>query len=88
MDELTLATIDSPDCRVSEHIAILIASGDAPEIDIESRVVDGFSEALELLEEGELDMWHCLPRCSTGSRPKCWQPDARWSERGPRDART
>ena len=56
MDELTLATIDSPDCRVSEHIAILIASGDAPEIDIESRVVDGFSEALELLEEGELDM--------------------------------
>ena len=46
MDELTLATIDSPDCRVSEHIAILIASGDAPEIDIESRVVDGFSEAL------------------------------------------
>ena len=56
MDELTLATIDSPDCRVSEHIAILMASGDAPEIDIESRVVDGFSEALELLEEGELDM--------------------------------
>ena len=56
MDELTLATIDSPDCRVSEHIAILIASGDAPEIDIESRVVDGFSEALELLEEGELDL--------------------------------
>ena len=47
MDELTLATIDSPDCRVSEHIAILIASGDAPEIDIESRVVDGFSEALQ-----------------------------------------
>ena len=56
MDGLTLATIDSPDCRVSEHIAILMASGDAPGIVIESRAVDGFPEALALLGNGELDM--------------------------------
>ena len=56
MDELTLATIDSPDCPVSEHIAILSASGDAPEISIDSRTINDFSEGLALLGDGELDM--------------------------------
>lgn len=56
MDELTLATVDSPDCPVSEHIAIFLASGDAPEIPIDSREVSSFSEGLALLENGELDM--------------------------------
>jgi len=56
MDELTLATIDSPDCPVSEHIAILSASGDAPEISIDSRSISGFSEGLTLLGDGEIDM--------------------------------
>ena len=56
MDELTLATIDSPDCPVSEHIAILSASGDAPEISIDSCAISGFSEGLTLLGDGEIDM--------------------------------
>jgi len=56
MDELTLATIDSPDCPVSEHIAILSASGDAPEISIDSRAISDFSEGLTLLRDGEFDM--------------------------------
>ena len=56
MDELTLAIVDSPDCPVSEHIAIFLASGDAPEIPIDSRTVSGFSEGLMLLEGGEFDL--------------------------------
>ena len=56
MDELTLATIDSSDCPVSEHIAILSASGDAPEISIDSRAISGLSEGLSLLGDGEIDM--------------------------------
>ena len=56
MDELTLATIDSPDCPVSEHIAILSASGDAPEISIDSRAINDFPEGLALLGDGEFDM--------------------------------
>ena len=56
MDLLTLATIDSPDCPVSEHIAIFSASGDAPELVIESLAVEGFSEGLAMLGSGKLDM--------------------------------
>ena len=56
MDELTLAIVDSPDCPVSEHIAIFLASGDAPEIPIDSRTVSGFSEGLTLLGGGEFDL--------------------------------
>ena len=56
MDQITLATIDSPDCPVSEHIAIFSASGDAPELVIESLAVEGFSEGLAMLGRGKVDM--------------------------------
>ncbi len=56
MDRLTLATIDAPDCPVSKHMAIFSASGDAPELAIDSREVSGITEGLTLLREGEVDM--------------------------------